>query len=171
MKLFLVGLPGSGKTTLAKEVATRLARKFVDLDHEIVKGESMPIIRIFEKLGEEKFRIFENSYLKKWISNAEDFVMATGGGTPCFHNNMSLINEAGLSVFLDADPDVIADRMLNTELAKRPLFAGQDKNSIVSRIKNMRDERISFYNMAQITFSGEMITAKNIADKVLALEG
>ncbi len=170
MKLFLVGLPGSGKTTLAKEVATLLTRKFVDLDHEIVKGESMPIVQIFDTHGEDKFRVFENSYLRKWISSSEDFVMATGGGTPCFHNNMVLLNEAGYSVFLDTDPDVIATRMLNTELAKRPLFAGQDKNSIVKRIKTMRDERILYYNRAKMTLSGELISAKNIADKVRALE-
>lgn len=170
MKIFLIGLPGCGKTTLGKQVAQLLDKNFVDLDAEIVKGEQQSIAQLFVKEGEAPFRIVEQKYLKLWCGLQEDFVMATGGGTPCFLANIELINKAGISVFLDATAEEISTRMLNTELAKRPLFAGQDKSTIEGRVQEMRMQRISFYEQANITLSGDQISAENIAKSVLELK-
>lgn len=170
MKVFLIGLPGCGKSTLGREVALQLKRSFVDLDDEIVKGEGQSVGQIFGRLGEAQFRNIEKKYLKKWCDHAGDIVMATGGGTPCFLGNMDLINASGLSIFLDATVSEIATRMMNTELAKRPLFAGQDVSTIAGRIQEMRMERIHFYLQAKITLSGDHLNAQIITEEILALE-
>lgn len=170
MKIFLIGLPGCGKTTLGKKLADLLGQPFVDLDVEIVKGENQSVENIFSEKGESQFRILEKDYLMDWCQRSHDFVMATGGGTPCYFDNMNLINKSGVSVFLDVEAHEIADRMLKTELAKRPLLAGQDASTIVTRVESMRAQRIDFYNRAQLKVEGEEITAKKIANEILGLE-
>lgn len=170
MKVFLIGLPGSGKSTLGRAVAHLLRRPFVDLDGEIVKGEGKSVHQIFGSLGEAPFRKIEKHYLEKWCARPGPFIMATGGGAPCHFNNMELINETGTSIFLDVPPEVIALRMLGMELAKRPLFAGQDATTIQGRVQKMREERLPYYAQARIVLSGERLTAQAIAEEVLALE-
>src|SRR6185503_20434689 len=100
MKIFLLGLPGSGKTTLGKELSNALRLPFVDLDSEIERLEGKKISEIFAANGEEYFRNLESSELRKRCTSKGEFVMATGGGTPCFFDNMEWINRAGKSIFL-----------------------------------------------------------------------
>lgn len=170
MKIFLIGLPGCGKSTTGKEIADSLGRPFVDLDSEIAIGEKQPIANIFESKGESQFRLIEKNYLNIWCKQPQDFVMATGGGTPCFFDNMELINNSGRSVFLDTEVQEIAVRMMQTELAKRPLFAGQDQNTIAWKVENMRSQRIGYYKKANITLSGQF-TTDQIIEEILILEG
>ena len=170
MKVFLIGLPGSGKTTLGQQIAELQNKEFVDLDEEIVRGERQQIVDIFQKLGELRFRELEKQYLEKWCLSETDFVMATGGGTPCHHKNIELINTSGISVFLDEDVSKITERMLSTELAKRPLFADQDPSSIAIRIKQMKEERLPFYRRAKLTFSSPELKAEIITDRIRSLE-
>lgn len=170
MKVFLVGLPGCGKSTLGQQLASLSNKPFVDLDSVIVEGEGQEVSNIFIRQGEEAFRKIERGYLAEWCNRNEDFVMATGGGTPCFHNNAELINQSGISVFIDTPTSEIAERMMKTELAKRPLFAGQDALTIEGRVKQMRDQRIQFYEMAQIKVSGLDITPNRINQLITSLE-
>lgn len=171
MKVFLIGLPGCGKSTLAKLVANQLGRTFVDLDIEIVKGERQSIANIFDAKGEDQFRAIEKTCLSRWCARSTDFVMATGGGTPCFLSNMDLIKKTGISIFLDTDVNVIASRMMDTELAKRPLFAGQDVKTIAKRVKEMRMQRISFYDQADVKLTGLQISVDQIIREIMTLEG
>ncbi|MFM8739263.1 MAG: shikimate kinase, partial [Cytophagales bacterium] len=99
MKIFLIGLPGSGKTTLGKQLAERLNIRFVDLDTEIEKSEGESIALIFKRFGEDHFRKAESTQLQKWANLNEDFVMATGGGAPCFFDNMEVMNQSGTTIF------------------------------------------------------------------------
>jgi len=170
MKVFLIGLPGSGKTTLGRQIAELQNKEFVDLDEEIVRGERQRIVNIFQKLGESRFRELEKQYLEKWCLSETEFVMATGGGTPCYHQNIELINTSGISVFLDEDVSKITKRMLSTELAKRPLFAGQDPAAVAKRIRQMKEERLPFYRHAKLTFSSPELKAKIISDRIRSLE-
>jgi shikimate kinase len=171
MKIFLIGLPGCGKSTMAKAVATELGRPFLDLDIEIVKGEKQAITDIFEIRGEIKFREIEKKYLNLFCQQSTDFVMATGGGTPCFLQNMELIKKSGISIFLDTEVKEIASRMMNTELDKRPLFAGQNVNTIASRVVEMRTQRVGFYNQADARLTSDQISVDQIIDKIKVLEG
>lgn len=171
MKVFLIGLPGSGKTTLGRQIAELQNKEFVDLDEEIVRGERQRIVDIFQKLGESRFRELEKQYLEKWCLSETEFVMATGGGTPCYHQNIELINKAGISVFLDEDISKITDRMLSGELAKRPLFAGQDQSAVANRIRQMKEERLPYYSRARLSFSSLELKAETISDQIRSLEG
>ncbi|HEY5690022.1 MAG TPA: shikimate kinase [Cyclobacteriaceae bacterium] len=171
MKVFLIGLPGCGKSTLAKLVAIQLGRTFVDLDIETMKGERQSIADIFTTKGEAQFRALEKTCLTKWCTRSTDFVMATGGGTPCFLSNMDLVKKSGISIFLDADINEIAGRMMNTELAKRPLFAGHDVDTIAGRVKEMRTQRIAYYNQADVKLTGSQISVDQIIKEILTLEG
>ncbi len=157
MKVFLIGLPGCGKSTTGRQLARALNRPFVDMDYEISKSTGLSVLDIFEKYGEAYFRKAETDMLSYWCAHEHDIVMATGGGTACFYSNMDTINHAGISVFLDIPVEAIAGRMLQTEMAKRPLFAGQDESTIALRISAMRQERLPFYLKARLTFTGDFV--------------
>jgi shikimate kinase len=165
-KIFLLGLPGSGKTTLGKEVAALLKMSFVDLDGEIQASEGMTIREIFEKRTEDYFRMVESAQVKGWCFANYDFVMATGGGTPCFYDNMTAMNAAGTTVFLDVPPSEIADRMARAALSERPLLAKTEPGELKAQLTSMRLKRIPFYSQSQLVFSGESISATEIAEEI-----
>ena len=164
MKIFILGLPGSGKTYLGQQVATSLHTSFVDLDVEIERVERLTIPEIFEKMKEDHFRKVESAILRRWCLSTHDIVMATGGGTPCYFGNMDIINQSGISIFLDVPSDLIAHRLQQTDLTQRPLFARIPAESMKEHIEFMRSGRLEFYGQAHFTSSGEGI--KDIVDYV-----
>jgi shikimate kinase len=99
-KIYLTGMPGCGKSKVGRILAERLHLPFVDLDVVIAGAEGMEINRIFAERGEPWFRELEARWLRE-SSAVPAFVMATGGGAPCFYGNMEYMNGAGISVFLD----------------------------------------------------------------------
>lgn len=155
MKIFLIGLPGSGKTTLGKQLAGTLKIPFVDLDTEIERREGRLIREIFKQKKEDYFRVLESNELAAWCESSKEFVMATGGGAPCFFKNMEMINQAGISIFLDVPPAVIAKRIQKTNVEERPLLAAGGVDSLKDNIELMRTNRLSYYRKAHHTFSGE----------------
>ena len=171
MKIFLVGLPGSGKTTLGAEIAKKLDLPFVDLDYDIARIEKRSIASIFESEGEARFRELESQHLKNWCDRKEDFLMATGGGTPCFYANIDLMNKVGVSVSLDTSVEVIAKRMKNTELGRRPLFADQTVETIAGRVSQMRRERICYYQQAKLIYADDTQHIDHITKQLKAPEG
>jgi shikimate kinase len=166
MKIFLLGLPGCGKTTLGKELAEALKIPFVDLDAEIEKREEMPVREIFRKRKEEYFRKSESTELERWCQSTREFVMATGGGAPVFFDNIGKINGAGKSVFLDVSAREIANRILLTPLEERPLFANANKESLKDQIEFMRSQRLQFYNKAHLTITGDSISVAEMIEKI-----
>lgn len=146
MKIYLVGMPGSGKSTLARKVAAQLLIKFVDLDEEIERYENKKIAEIFLEKGEDHFRQIESKLLHEWASSSEDFVMATGGGAPCYHGGMETINKTGLSIFLDVPmPELIKRVQSKTH---RPLLspAGPEK-----KLMSLLETRLPCYRQAAVT--------------------
>ncbi len=162
MKIFLIGLPGSGKTTLAKSLAEKLKLPFVDLDWEIEKLERLTINEIFQLKKENYFRQAESALLKKYCASAESFVMATGGGAPCFFDNMNAMNRSGKTIFLDVPTKEIALRLTKSSLAQRPLFANMNGEVLKDKVEFLRSQRISFYKQANFTFSGNEIAMEEI---------
>ena len=162
MKIFLIGLPGSGKSTIGKALAKGLKISFVDLDKEIEKEEGMTPSEIFAMKKEEYFRKVESKELKRLCTSPSGFVMATGGGTPCFFDNMEVINRSGISIFLDVSAREVSERMLKTDLAKRPLLAKSSGDEVKDRIEFLRSSRISFYKQAHIIIDGDQITVEEL---------
>jgi shikimate kinase len=164
-KIFLIGLPGSGKTTLGKQLAAVLKLQFVDLDRAIEKSAGMTVEEIFKASGEKGFRQLEADELTTQCDCVDSFVMATGGGAPCFHDNLSLMKKEGLVIFLDVPPKTISER-ISSKNGNRPLLKHETPDSMKDRIEFLRSQRISFYKQAHVTVSGSNITAEEILKKV-----
>ncbi len=149
MKIFLIGMPGSGKTTIGKELAVHLSIPFVDLDAEIERAEGTAIQEIFRQHGEEYFRITESRLLRDWAARPMSFVMATGGGAPCFHQGIEVINRQGVSIFLDCAVSELIDRVKKNR--DRPLLLSADEQELRKKLEDMRAARLSCYQRAHIT--------------------
>ena len=150
MLIFLVGLPGCGKSSLGKKLARITRFPFCDLDQLIENGEGAKISELFSALGEKKFRSVESQYLQK-VMEMEKAIVATGGGTPCFHDNMNLINSLGISIFLDVPPDTIAQRLSQFGIEKRPVLNGKTREEIAATLEHLRSVRLPYYSMSHIT--------------------
>lgn len=161
-KVFLIGLPGSGKSTLGNALAEHLGYVFGDLDAEIEKTSGMTIPEYFEHQGEGNFRILERETLHSFASKHDSFVLATGGGTPCFHFNMDFMNEIGQTIFLDVSPGDLALRILDQGVEKRPLFRSYDHQDLIQEVRDLAENRMSFYNQAHIKIRDNRITVDKI---------
>lgn len=148
MKIFLIGMPGSGKSTLGKNLASRLMIDFVDLDGEIEKAEQQAISDVFSKQGEQYFREVEARLLREWAASAKSFVMATGGGAPCFHHGMNVINQFGISIFLDCPVSLLLERVRRNQ--ERPLLLTANEEELRKKLQTMLDERVDCYRQAKV---------------------
>ena len=166
MKIFLVGLPGCGKSTLGKQLAEKLSIAFFDLDAEIEKSVGLPVKSIFKRYGELFFRKEESESLQRLSEGPASFVMATGGGTPIFFDNMVYMNKNGFTIFLDVPATEIANRILKSALEERPLFSGVHPEELKDQIEFLRSQRIPFYRQAQASLSGEVILLDEIVKAV-----
>ena len=113
MKYFLVGMPSCGKSSLAKIIGKEINIQFIDLDKEIEIVEKRSINEIFNIKGEGYFRKIESEVLNSIIKSNKSFIMATGGGTPCYNDNMKIINNNGISIFLDVKISELETRLKN----------------------------------------------------------
>lgn len=144
MKLFLVGYMACGKTHWGKLKAAELGIRFIDLDSYIVCRVRQSISEIFEKSGEEAFRKMERYYLEEICDLYEDFVLATGGGTPCYDDNMDYMNQKGYTIFLNTDIHIITER-LKIGKRKRPLIAHLSDDEIFDFVNRHLHERMPYY--------------------------
>ena len=148
MKYFIVGYMASGKSTFGKELAKDKGLPFLDLDECVESREGRSISEIFAKEGEEYFRKREREILHEICNEADEFVLATGGGTPCFFDNMDYMNQAGTTVFLNTLPLVIVDR-LKRQRADRPLLAMYSDDELEFFVREHLESRLSFYLKAK----------------------
>ena len=154
MKLFITGYMASGKTTFGKALAEKISMPFIDLDEYIEQQTSKTISEIFSEKGEDGFRRLESDMLKKASLEYPDFVIACGGGTPCFLNNMEYLNETGVTVFLETSIPVLISR-LQEENRKRPLVAGKTDDEIREHVLNQLCERLPYYMESKLRWSGD----------------
>jgi shikimate kinase len=146
MIIFLIGFMGSGKSTTGKKLAKRLGYGFLDTDKMIVERFGMSINEIFETLGEGKFRETEASLLGEIVLK-KNLVVSTGGGLPCYGNNMDTINRYGISIYLKAGPEELYERLI-TRKYKRPLIKDLPDEELRKFIALKLTEREPYYNRA-----------------------
>jgi len=139
---------GSGKTSLGKKLARKLNIAFVDLDAEITKIENRSITEIFREVGEEGFREIEKKILADWLNN-DNYLMACGGGTPCYSDNIEQMNAVGTTLYLDLPEAILLNRLIPLK-ATRPLIAGKNKDELKSFIHSELTKRKSCYQKAKI---------------------
>jgi shikimate kinase len=140
-KIFLVGFMASGKTTIGKLLATHMKMAFIDTDDLIVENVGMSISEYITKNGESAFRKKETEILK-CLSKVENAIISTGGGMPCFNNNIQLINKLGVSYYLCTGLDTIYNRISKDK--NRPLAFNKSKTDLSKLYKS----RLEYYNLA-----------------------
>lgn len=151
---------GSGKTTLGKKVANRLNIPFIDSDKEIEEHYGKTISEIFVEFGESRFREIEQDYIQA-LDLRDDFVLATGGGMPCFGNNMAVLNEIGLTFYLKRSPKELTQRLLQAK-AKRPLLEGLSEDELYSFVEKKLEDRSEYYIQSKIILDREEQTVEGI---------
>ena len=147
MIIFLVGYMGCGKSTKAKQLAHRLECAVIDLDAEIVNKSGKTIAEYFEAYGESVFRDYESEMLKSY-PYPETCVVATGGGLPCFFDNMDWMNNRGLTIYLQMTPAALVSRLHNRQ--KRPLIKDLNDEELFVFIEEKLKERDPFYKKAKL---------------------
>ena len=153
MRIYLTGFMGAGKTFLGKLWAEDNSLSFFDLDLLIEDEERMSVEKIFSTYGEDYFREKEAAVLRN-TDRFDDCIIACGGGTPCFFDNMQWMNKTGVTVFLNESPGNIFHHIIN-EKKMRPLLKSQTAESLPAFIEEKLKERIPFYNQSKISLPAE----------------
>ncbi|NJK84331.1 MAG: shikimate kinase [Saprospiraceae bacterium] len=151
MRIFLIGFMGSGKSHNGKKLAKALNYNFIDLDDYIEEKAGKSIEEIFQQAGESYFRHLEQECLKS-MTQFDDIVISTGGGAPCFSDNMAWIKKNGISIFLNPSVNILLHRLL-PRTAHRPLLKGKSSEELYQYIHNKLEERVAFYNQADFTIT------------------
>lgn len=154
---------GSGKSTAGKHLAARLGYKFIDLDVYIEEKTNTTISSIFRSQGEPAFRNLESKALLD-LCQLDDYVIATGGGTPCHSENINLMNRSGKTVYLEVSVENLVNRLQDKKV-HRPLIAGKTSEELKKYISNKLGEREIYYRKAQFMIEGDPLDY----DKLLSL--
>lgn len=154
-KIFLVGMPGSGKSTFGKVLSQKIGRQFFDMDEQLERMIGMSIHQMFLEIGEDYFREAEQKVLQMLIRLNEPAVIATGGGTPCFYDNMEMMNKSGVTIFLNTPLDVITERV-GAKKDVRPLVDKMSKDALQKEITEMHEMRSRYYNKASFASDSNM---------------
>ncbi|MEI6086481.1 MAG: shikimate kinase [Bacteroidota bacterium] len=157
-KIFLVGMMGSGKSYWTKFLSKKLKIGGYDLDYLIESNEEKTIAEIFAEDGEEYFRKQESKILK-WFKDKKSFVLGTGGGTPCYHDNMDWMNKIGVTIFIDPPIDQLVERLI-PEKSHRPLICNLSDDELVHFLTQKRMDRLATYEQAKMVLTGDEINEK-----------
>lgn len=151
-RIYLVGFMGSGKSAAGKRLAKRLGYHFTDLDKMIEYQYKTSIPLFFEKYDENAFRLIEQKALHQ-TSSLRKAVIATGGGTPAFSDNMDFIIKNGLTIYIELAPKALSNRLSNAK-KKRPLIKKATSDELAAIIKEKLAQRESYYKKAHLIVQG-----------------
>jgi len=161
--IIITGFMGTGKSVVAKQLACKLKMEFIDMDRIIEEGQSMSVADIFVGYGENYFREQENKLVKE-LSQKENTVIATGGGTLLSSDNARTLGQRGQIICLYADSQTIYNRV--NKKNNRPLLKGED---VLSEINRLLEERKKAYNNFTIKIDTTNLSVQEVADKIITL--
>lgn len=164
MKIFMIGFMGCGKSHWGQQLSEKLGMPFFDLDALIEEREDKTITEIFVEMGEEYFRMLEKDVLYLVTESHETFVMACGGGTPCFFNNIDYMKRKGTTVWINCSTDCLYQRLLK-EKADRPLIRSIPDDELKAYIIKKYSDRKIFYQQAAIILSDEDVSLDRLIEK------
>ena len=160
---------GCGKSTIGRKIADLLGISFVDLDKYIEERYFKSVPAIFAGEGESRFREKERLSLLE-VSQFEDIVIGTGGGAPCFFDNMEVMNANGITIYIAPDTDILATRLLKSK-TERPLIVGKSREELISFIDAALLKRAPFYEKSKIIIRGENnLDPQMVIDKIRLIE-
>ena len=170
MKVVLLGYMASGKSTIGRLLAEKMNLNFIDLDVYIEEKEQLSVEDIFKIKGEIYFRKQEHYYLKELLASKSNFVLALGGGTPCYANNMELIKKSSNthSIYIQLKVVSLVERLLQ-EKSTRPLVANINDNDITEFIAKHLFERSYYYNQAEHVIGSDEISKEQLVDYIYSL--
>jgi len=154
-RIFLIGYMGSGKTTVGQLLATQLGYSFIDMDNHIEGKLFKSVSQIFAELGEDQFRMLEKQCLHE-VAEFDQVIISTGGGVPCFFDNMEYMNKQGVTVYLKLSSADLAERLEQSHANKRPLLANRKGEELLHFISEELVKREPFYSQAAFSVSGEI---------------
>jgi shikimate kinase len=160
MRIYLVGYMASGKSNLGQLLAEKLGYSFLDLDDLFEKRFRISVIDFFEKYDEDGFRKIERSLLHETVDH-DDVVVSTGGGTPCFYNNMRFIKKSGISIYLHWEVPALVNRLRHLK-RKRPLLKDIPAGELEMKVGTQLAQREFYYKQADYTINAENIDLDDI---------
>lgn len=159
--IYLLGMPGCGKSTLGRKLAQQLNKRFVDLDEYIESEAGLSIPEIFEQSGEGSFRELERQAVQA-TTEWENTVIACGGGAPCYFDNMDIMNLSGKTIYIHVSPEEIFNRISNKGQDERPLLAGKDSEHLIKELRKKKHTRDIYYKKAQIIFLNDNLKVNDL---------
>jgi shikimate kinase len=168
MRIFLTGFMGSGKSAMGSALAQELGLNFIDLDQVIETRFGKDIVTIFNSEGEKRFRELEQQALTETLDQ-DDCVVATGGGTPCFFDNMEKMNAAGVTLYLKMSSDSLSER-LEQESEKRPLLEGKKGHELANHVQELLLEREKDYLKSKYKVKAKDLKPSELAEFIRLFE-
>jgi len=166
-RIFLIGFMGSGKTTYGRLIAKEQNMTFIDLDALLEDKYSKSIGVLFEEFGEPQFRKMEREALRE-AAQLKNCLIATGGGTPCFFDNMEYMNSLGDTIYLRTSVRELRDR-LKMSRSKRPLLNQKSDQDLESYIAEMLEKREGYYMRAKFILDTDDLNPNNLASSLSAM--
>lgn len=165
--VFLIGFMGVGKTTFGKKLAAALGLEFVDMDEAIELMEKKTVSEIFESMGEARFRELEQHWLKNFEQHGK--LVATGGGAPCFGNALELMNDKGITIYLQRPAAELTHRLFHAQ-KKRPLLKDRSKDELLAYVSDVLRQRELFYEQADIILDRNQQTVEQAKKSLSTLK-
>lgn len=163
--IYIIGFMGSGKSYTGKRLAHRLACSFTDLDTLFEDKYHFTIPDFFDRFGEDAFRKIEHGLLQS-TEGLTDTVISTGGGTPCFHQNIDFMNANGITIYLKMHPGQILQRLIQSK-RPRPLVKNLSGDALEQQVNSLLAQREPYYNEAHITVDISHLNPNDIVDSVI----
>ena len=165
MKIFLIGFMGSGKSHWGQLLSRKLNIPFFDLDEQIISHEDKSINEIFAENGEEYFRLLEKDVLHIITESHDSFVMACGGGSPCYFNNIDYMNQAGTTVWINTPFEELYKRLIEQK-KERPLIRQLTDDQVKGFIIKKFSDRKIYYEQADVIVDEEPVQIENLVEKI-----